>query len=116
MAFTSTSNKKCPLCKKGNISLHSIFRAKTDTAECDSCGAVATFTLNGEMIECLSKKEYDSNKCSNCKKQLGEHINGYVTSGVELCQKCKKGCYEWENDQTPGFKGSSQTKCCNCHE
>lgn len=118
-----TDELKCPKCKKAKISLYEIARKKSNEAECPNCGAVATYSLSNELVSVKSKKEYAESICPNCKKQLEEtsYLShgygagaGYISSGRSKCPKCKKGCYEWSNDDIPGFRDSDIRPCCKC--
>ncbi len=113
----------CPLCKN-ILNITQVYQMKTSSVHCSKCEAVITFQGPTPFIlERKTKEEYEKNRCSNCEKRFELHGyahygygagEGYQSSGMELCTICQKGCYEWEKDDTPGFRDSSSTECCNC--
>ena len=121
------SSITCPICKKGEISLYDIVaKRRTDEAICPNCGGIIKFSPGTPIItSTITKEEADKNKCPNCGKHLGENTyetngygagHGFVTNGRSICPACGKGCYEWENDETPGFRDHWYGKCCYCGE
>ena len=63
------------------------------------------------------------NVCPNCNGRLEnsgyEHYgygagHGFLTRGKSICPVCNKGCYAWEDDDTPGFREHWKGKCCFC--
>ncbi|WP_048831390.1 hypothetical protein [Methanomethylovorans hollandica] len=117
---------RCPLCGKGILQMYSVYRAIENEIECPECHGLIGFVAGtNEIMYKRTKEELESNVCPNCKKYLGssgyEHHgygagSGYISSGRRICSNCSKGCYEWEKDDTPGFRDSYQGKCCNCGE
>jgi hypothetical protein len=53
-------------------------------------------------------------KCPNCGKELFKERSELVEKERSLCPECHSGCFESENDDTPGFRDSWATKCCKC--
>lgn len=113
----------CPNCKEIELSLYEIARMKSNVLICPKCGSVITFGPNNEIATIQTKEEYESNVCPNCGKRITkisyEHMgygtgSGHISCGVSICPSCHNGCYEWENDDTPGFSDRWARPCCNC--
>jgi hypothetical protein len=76
-----------------------------------------------KIISAKSKKEVAKNVCPNCGKRLDaseyEHYgygagHGFISEGRSICPICGKGCYDWEDDDTLGFRHSWRGSCCFC--
>ncbi len=117
---------KCPVCGKLSIYTYEIIRLRTDELTCSNCKSLIKFGLGSlDIIEVLTEKELQKNRCPNCQKILRESGyahkgygagNGFLAQGRSLCPKCNHGCYEWEKDDTPGFRDYFKKECCNCRE
>jgi len=114
----------CPLCKKGEISLYEVIKCHTDEKICPNCGGIIKFAPGTPIvISTITKEEASKNICPNCGRRLEEseyeHYGygagyGSLRRGRSVCPICGKGCYEWEEDDTPGFRESWKGKCCYC--
>lgn len=115
---------ECPLCKKGMISLYHVYKCDTDEEICQNCGGLIKFALGTSTItSAVTKKELAENICPNCSERLEksgyEHYgygagHGFLSHGRSMCPACGKGCYEWEDDDTPGFREHWKGNCCYC--
>jgi hypothetical protein len=122
----SLNTVQCPLCEKGELFMYEVLRCRTDEVECPECHGIIEFVTGTlDVMLARTKEEIEDSKCPNCKKDMStrghSHYgygagSGYISSGRELCQKCKKGCYEWERENTPGFRDHFIGKCCHCGE
>jgi hypothetical protein len=97
---------------------------RTDKVECDKCGAVITFSPANDILP-MKSEEYKSSICPNCRGMIEgsgcphygcEAGHGYLSSGRSICPACGMGCYEWEDDDTPGFRDHWKGKCCKCNK
>lgn len=115
----------CPLCEKGKISLYNVVaKCRTDEETCPNCGGLIKFAPGtSTIISATTKEEVSKNICPNCGKRLEqsgyEHYgygagHGFLSHGRSICPACGKGCYEWEDDDTPGFREHWKGKCCYC--
>lgn len=115
----------CPLCEKGKISLYNVVaKCHTDEETCPNCGGLIKFAPGTPIIiSATTKEKVAKNICPNCGKRLEqsgyEHYgygagHGFLNNGISLCPACGKGCYEWEDDNTPGFRDHRKGKCCFC--
>jgi hypothetical protein len=114
----------CPLCDKEEISLYPIYKMDTDEITCKKCGGLIVFQPGSNLIfTTYTKKELHEKVCPNCTKQLLEkgydHYgygagHGEIIEGRSICPACKGGCYDWEDDNTPGFRDHYKGNCCSC--
>jgi len=113
----------CPRCKGERLSLRRVARKKDSDVICPKCGTVITFSPANEIVSVLSKKEYESSVCKNCGRRIEKsgysHYGygagyGYLSSGRSICPACGKGCFEWSDDDTPGFREHWKGSCCKC--
>jgi len=115
----------CPLCKKGAISLYNVVaKCRTDEETCPNCGGLIKFVPGTpRIISATTKEEVAKNICPNCGERLEqsgyEHYgygagHGFLSNGRSICPACRKGCYKWEDDDTPGFREHWKGKCCFC--
>lgn len=116
---------ECPICNKGRISLYPVVaKFRTDEMRCPKCGGLIKFAPGtATVILTMTKDELESNVCPNCHKSLKKSSydhHGYgagqgdLSSGRSLCPVCGRGCYKWEDDNTPGFKDHYKGECCHC--
>lgn len=114
----------CPNCDKGSIVMYEVLRGRVGEVECPECEATIEFVSCSYDVCGIYRKE-DAEYCPNCEEELitrnQPHSGygagaGYISSGRQICQTCKKGCYEWEKDDTPGFRDRYVGKCCFCGE
>jgi hypothetical protein len=116
----------CPLCGQGTLCLYAVLKAREDSLTCSECKGITKFIAGTRSIQySMTKEELESKVCPNCKQSLissgYDHHGygagtGYISSGRSICKKCGKGCYEWEDDDTPGFRDHWKGKCCFCGE
>lgn len=113
----------CPGCKRKRLSLRRVARKKESEVVCPKCGTVITFSPANEIVSVQSKKEYRSSLCKHCGRRIGEsgysHFGygagpGYLRSGRSKCPACGEGCFEWSDDETPGFRDHWKGSCCKC--
>lgn len=116
----------CPVCEKGELFMYHVLRCRDDDVKCPECSSIITFSTGTcDITRIQTQKEIAENICPNCGKSLvtSGHAHygygagaGYISSGRSICKSCSKGCYEWENDDTPGFRDHYVGKCCFCGE
>jgi Mor family transcriptional regulator len=121
-----SSTTTCPLCGKGELEMYAVLRCRDDEVECPQCHGITGFVVgSGEIMYSKTKEQIIKDVCSHCGKSLiskgYEHCGygagvGYLSSGRSLCRACGKGCYEWERDDTPGFRDRFVGRCCHCGE
>ncbi len=113
----------CPGCKRKKLPLRRVAQKKESEVVCPKCGTVITFSPANEIACVQSKREYDSSICKNCGRRIKEggysHFGygagyGYLRSGRSICPACGKGCFEWSDDETPGFRDHWKGACCKC--
>lgn len=113
----------CPKCKAKKLPLRLVAQGRENRVECPRCGAVVTFSADNEIAGVQSKRAFKLSVCKNCGKRLESagynHYGygagmGYLSSGRTKCPACGNGCYEWENDDTPGFREHWIGSCCKC--
>jgi hypothetical protein len=122
--ISAESTMLCPGCKAKRLSLRRVAQGKDSEVVCPQCGTVITFSPANEIISIQSKKEYESSVCKNCGKRIEAsgytHFGygadyGYLRSGRSICPACGKGCFEWSDDETPGFREHWKGSCCKCN-
>ncbi|WP_129599338.1 3'-5' exonuclease family protein [Methanohalophilus profundi] len=122
--FDGPDTIPCPLCGQETLFLYTVLKAREDTLTCSECGGITKFHAGTRSIQfSMTKEENESKVCPNCNKSLisnrYDHHGygagpGYISSGSSICKNCGKGCYEWEDDDTPGFRDYWKGKCCFC--
>jgi hypothetical protein len=117
------SARLCPGCKAKRLSLRRVAQGKESEVVCPQCGTVMIFSPANEIVSIQSQKEYGLSVCKKCGKRIeaGGYAHygygagsGYLRSGRSICPVCDKGCYEWGDDETPGFRDHWKGKCCRC--
>jgi hypothetical protein len=111
----------CPMCE-GKIIISDV---NSSAIECRRCGrivVIAPFPYWYSKDIAASIEEWGP-ICSNCRKDLvtivRSHIgygtkHGTIKRGRSRCPICRNGCYEWRNDNAPGFREHWRGVCCSC--
>lgn len=109
----------CPLCG-GKIIIHDV---NDEGVACSRCGRhEAIAPLSHVKGSDTYIKEWGPT-CRNCRKELVTIVRSYVGYGAKhgtikrgrsLCPICREGCFEWRDDNAPGFKEHWKGSCCSC--
>lgn len=114
----------CPMCKKNKLPLYEIARLRTDKLKCLKCKAIVTFMgPTKEILSVQTEDDFDLSICPNCGKRIEKSAynhhgwgagRGHHRFGRSICPVCSEGCYEWDDEDTPGFRDHWKGMCCKC--
>lgn len=126
VTISASDTVLCPMCKENKLSLYEVARMRTDKVRCSKCNAIVTFRgPTKEILNIQTEEDFNSSICPNCGKRLeksGYSHHGWgagsgdFSSGRSICPICGKGCYEWEDEATPGFREHWKGQCCKCRK